>query len=385
MRHLLTDAQRGKHDEFMAFVAAEVQPFAERWDQEQALPASIVAALGTRGYLGATLPREFGGQAWDVVTFGVLNEALGKGSSALANVITVQAMVSMALLKWGTTEQRAQWLPSLASGEVIGAFALTEPGAGSSLRSLETRFTRAGDGYTLNGTKKWISCGQFSSLFLVFGKCDDTFAACALPRDTKGMHVEPIRGLMGFRAAGLAQVRFDGVHVPAANMLGKPGYALSHVAPVGLQYGRISTSCSALGLLRGCFEESITHAATRSLGDKHVGDMGMVRSLIARMGADLAAAGAVCHAACEAEERHSADVYEQTLVAKYFTSRAAVRAASDAVQIRGASGVHESSAVSRYYRDAKILEIIEGTTQIHEELLGKMFVNQAGRVLGNRT
>ncbi|HKS06192.1 MAG TPA: acyl-CoA dehydrogenase family protein [Gemmatimonadaceae bacterium] len=382
MRHLLTDAQRAKHDEFVAFVAADVEPCAERWDREQALPASIVAALGKRGYLGATLPRDFGGQAWDVVTFGLLNEALGKGSSALTNVITVQAMVSMALLKWGTAEQRAQWLPPLASGEMIGAFALTEPGAGSSLRSLETRFTKNGDGFTLNGTKKWISCAQFSSLFLVFGKCDDTFAVCALPRDTKGIHIEPISGLMGFRAAGLAQVRFDNVHVPATSMVGKPGYALSHVAPVGLQYGRISTACSALGLLRGCFEDSVTHAASRALGDKHVGDIGMVRSLIARMGADLAAASGVCHAACEAEERRSADVYEQTLIAKYFTSRAAVRAASDAVQIRGASGVHESAAVSRYYRDAKIMEIIEGTTQIHEELLGKMFVSQAGRIRG---
>ena len=383
MRHLLTDAQRAKHDEFTAFVAADVEPCAERWDQEQALPPSIVAALGTRGYLGGTLPREFGGQAWDVVTFGLLNEALGKGSSALTNVITVQAMVSMALLKWGTADQRAAWLPRLASGDAIGAFALTEPQAGSSLRSLETRFTPNGNGFTLNGTKKWISCAQFSSVFLVFGKCDDTYAACLLPRDTRGMHIEPISGLMGFRAAGLAQVRLDNVQVPAGYMVGKPGFALSHVAPVGLQYGRISTACSALGLLRGCFEDSVTHAASRKMGDQRAGDIGMVRSLIARMGTDLAAAGALCHTACVAEDRRSPDGYEHTLMAKYFASRAAVRAASDAVQIRGASGVHESAAVSRYYRDAKIMEIIEGTTQIHEDLLGKMFVNQAGRIRGS--
>ena len=136
----------------------------------------------------------------------------------------------------------------------------------------------------------------------------------------------------------------------------------------------------ALGLLRGCFEESIAYAATRKIGDNTVGDIGMIRSLIARMGTDLEAGSFLCHSACRAEDDHLPEAFEKTLMAKYFTSRAAVRAASDAVQIRGASGCHGSSPVSRYYRDAKIMEIIEGTTQIHEDILGKMFVDQAGRL-----
>jgi alkylation response protein AidB-like acyl-CoA dehydrogenase len=185
---------------------------------------------------------------------------------------------------------------------------------------------------------------------------------------------------MGFRAAGLAQLYFDDVEVPLENMVGKPGFALSHVAPVGLQYGRISTAWSGLGLLRGCFEESVGYAATRKIGSNTVGDIGMIRSLIARMGTDLEAGRLLCHNACRAEDDHLPEVFEKTLMAKYFTSRAAVRAASDAVQIRGAAGCHGSSPVSRYYRDAKIMEIIEGTTQIHEDMLGKIFVDQAGRV-----
>jgi alkylation response protein AidB-like acyl-CoA dehydrogenase len=185
---------------------------------------------------------------------------------------------------------------------------------------------------------------------------------------------------MGFRAAGLAQLHFENVKVPAANLVGKPGFALSHVAPVGLHYGRISTACSALGLLRGCFEESIAHAARRKIGDKTVGEMGMIRSLIARMGTDLEAARLLCHDACHSEDEHLPEVFEKSFMAKYFTSRAAVSAASDAVQIRGASGCHGSSPTSRFYRDAKIMEIIEGTTQIHEDVLGKMFVDQAGRL-----
>jgi len=300
----------------------------------------------------------------------------------LTGVLTVQAMVSMALLKWGTEEQRERWLPPLAKGEMIAAFALTEPGAGSAIQSLATEFTRSPhrDALVLNGSKKWITCAQRAGVFLVFGKLEQRSVACLVPRETAGLEVEPIRDLMGFRSAGLAQLTFHDVELPSANIVGKPGFALSHVAPVGLQYGRISTACSGLGLLRGCFEQSIAHAAVRKIGEKTVGEIGMVRSLIARMGANLEAGSFLCHNACRAEDDHLPEVFEKTLIAKYFTSRAAVRAASDAVQIQGAAGVHGSSQVSRYYRDAKIMEIIEGTTQIHEELLGKMFVGQAHRL-----
>jgi alkylation response protein AidB-like acyl-CoA dehydrogenase len=382
MQPLLTDSQKGKHEEFKTFVTHNVEPFAEQWDRDQRIPDSVISQLAQCGYLGCSLPPDWGGQGWDIVTFGLLNEALGRGSSALAGVLTVQAMVSMALLKWGTTEQKRKWLPPLAKGEMIGAFALTEPGAGSAIQSLVTEFTQNSEGrpLVLNGTKKWISCAQFATVFLVFGTLGGRSVACVVPRETPGLRVEPISDLMGFRAAGLAQLHFHDVEVPSANLVGKPGFALSHVAPVGLHYGRISTACSALGLLRGCFEESIVHAVTRKIGDKTAGDIGVIRSLIARMGTDLEAGSCLCHNACRAEDDHLPEVFAKTLMAKYFTSRAAVRAASNAVQIKGASGCHGSSPVSRYYRDAKIMEIIEGTTQIHEDLLGKIFVDQAGRL-----
>jgi alkylation response protein AidB-like acyl-CoA dehydrogenase len=289
-------------------------------------------------------------------------------------------MVSMILLKWGSVEQKQKWLPLFAKGEVIGAFALTEPGGGSAIQSLVTEFTPSsqGDSLILNGSKKWISCAQFAAVFLVFGTLGRHSVACLVPRETPGVCVEPISDLMGFRAAGLAELHFHNVEVPSANVVGKPGFAISHVAPIGLHYGRISTACSALGLLRGCFEESIAYAAERKVGDKTVAGIGMIRSLIARMGADLEAGSLLCHNACRAEDHHLPEVFEKTLIAKYFTSRAAVKAASDAVQIRGASGCHGSSPVSRHYRDAKIMEIIEGTTQVHEDILGKIFVGQAG-------
>lgn len=382
MQHLLTERQKARHAEFKDFVALHVEPFAETWDREQSIPDDVISRLAHAGFLGSSLPPDYGGQGWDIVTFGLLNEAFGKGSSSLTGVLTVQAMVSMALLKWGTEEQKATWLPPLAKGEMLAAFALTEPGAGSDIQSLVTEFTKSskGDFLILNGHKKWISCAQFAGIFLVFGKLEQRSLACLVREGTPGLDVEPIHDLMGFRSAGLAQLTFNNVEVPLANVVAKPGFALSHVAPVGLQFGRISTACSGLGLLRGCFEESIAHAAVRRVGDKTVGEIGMIRSLIARMGTDLEAGSFLCHNACRTEQDHVPEAFEKTLAAKHFTSRAAVRAANDAVQIRGASGCHASSPVSRYYRDAKIMEIIEGTTQVHEDVLGKIFVDRAGRL-----
>lgn len=374
-----SDLRVSKYEEYKAFVALQVEPCAEHWDREQRIPNSILSLMAEAGYLGCAVPAEFGGQDYDAAAWGLLHEAFGKGSSALTGVLTVQTMVSKALLKWGTPEQKREWIPPLASGETIGAFALTEAGSGSDTRSSTTTFDRDGHQLILNGSKKWISCAQFAGMFLVFGTLESRPVACIVPRTSPGVTVTPIRDLMGFRSAGLGEIHFDSVVVPSSNCVGKPGYALSHVASVGLHYGRISTACSALGLLRGCVEESIAYASQRKIGEKAVGDMGMIRSLIARMGTDLEAGRLLCQAACEAQDRQLPEAFGKALMAKYFTSRAAVAAASDAVQIRGASGCHGSSPVSRYYRDAKIMEIIEGTTQIHEDLLGQMLVGQTGR------
>jgi len=389
VRRWLTEAQQARYAEFKRFVAENVEPFAEDWERSQQLPSELISRMSAAGFLGCSLSREYGGQGWDAVTFGLLNEAFGRASSSLTSVLTVQAMVAMALAKWGTREQKAQWLPRLAGGEVIASFALTEPGAGSALQSLTTTYAQGprADSFLLNGSKQWITCAQVAGIFLVFGKLEQQPVACLVPRDSPGFTIEPIRELMGFRAAGLATLSFRDVEVPRTNMVGRPGFGFSHVAPVGLQFGRISTACSALGLLRGCFEESVAYAAERKIGASTVGELGMVRSLIAGMGTELQAATLLCLNACKSEDEHAAEAFENALAAKYFTSRAAVKAASDAVQIRGASGCHESSPTSRYYRCAKIMEIIEGTTQIHEQLLGKMFVGQIGvqRASGEQT
>ena len=371
-------AQQDRQAEFREFAAREVAPFAAQWDRDQAIPAPAVARLAGRGYLGCSVPREYGGLGWDAATFGLLNEALGGASCALTGILTVQAMVCAVLLKWGTPGQKRSWLPPLAGGDMIAAFALTEPAGGSATQALATELGHGAGGLVLNGAKMWISCAQFAAVFLVFGMLGGRSVACLVPRTAPGLRVEPIDDLTGFRGAGLARLRFEQVRVSPDSLVGQPGFALSHVAPLGLHYGRLSTACSASGLAAACLERSTAHAASRRTGDARIGDKGMVRSLIAAMATDVEAGRLLCRSACRAEDERLPQAFEASLMAKYFTSRAAVRAASDAVQILGAAGCHASSPVSRYYRDAKIMEIIEGTTQIHEDLLGRMFVDRAG-------
>lgn len=375
----LTPEQRQRRAAFEAFAAEHVVPHAAAWDAAQEIPRDALAALGRAGYLGATVPTTYGGLGWDAVTFGLLNDVLGRHDSAYTGYVTVQSMIGMALAKWGTPAQRREWLEPIARGEKIGSFVLTEPAGGSDLQAMTTQYAWSADGkdLVLNGEKKWISCAQVSDVFLVFGKLESQSLACLVPRDSAGFEIEPIKDMLGFRAAGLGRLRFRDVRVPAANIVGKPGFALSHVAPIGLHYGRISTACSALGLLRGCCEESVTFAAGRMAGNRPIGDMGMVQSMLARMGADLSAAELLCWSACRAEDERRPDSFTAAMTAKYFASRAAVQAAVDAIQIHGAHGCHESAPIARYFRASKIMELIEGTTQVHERLLAQEMLRTA--------
>jgi len=375
----LRDQDR-RQEEFRRFAAEVVEPLAGDWDRAQAIPASALAALAQAGYFGAHLPEEFGGKGWDAATFGLLHEAVGRADSALAGYLTVQAMVSAVILKWGDPAQRRRWLPPLAEGRILASFALTEPDGGSDLAALRTEFRRGGPhgGLLVEGDKQWISGGQTADVFLVFGRLEGQPIAGLVRRDSGGMEVEPIRDMMGFRAAGLARLRFRGAPVAAEDVLGRPGFAFSHLAPVGLQWGRLSTAHSALGLLRACFEASTDYAATRRSSGSRVGDLGMIQSLIARMGADLEAARLLCASAAQAEAERRPESFRRAFLAKYFVSRAVTAAAANAVQIHGAAGCQEDAPVARYYRNAKIMEIIEGTTQVHETILGQSFVDEGG-------
>ncbi len=381
MTLFLTEDQKARYAQFQEYAEAWIRPFAAAWDEAQQIPETILEQLGKLGYLGGLIPSEYGGGGWDAVTFGLLNEALGRMDSAVTSVVTVQSMVAGAILKWGSTEQRNRWLPLMAAGDILAAFALTEPGAGSDLRSIAAAFQRnkTNNGLTLEGEKKWITFGQRADVFLVFGMLEEKPLACLVPRASDGLEVLPIHDMVGFRASGLARLHFRQVHIPPENVIGKAGFGLSHVASIGLHYGRISTACSGLGLLRACLEESTDYALLRKVDGRKLSELGLVQALLAKVGTEYEAAQLLCWSACRAEDAKLPEAYTKASIAKHYTSRAAVEAAGIALQILGASGCHESSPVARYYRGAKIFEIIEGTSQIHQLIQVEELMREAHR------
>jgi len=371
---LLTEEQQAHYREFCEFVRQNVALHAADWDKRRGVPKEVIKLCSKAGYVGGIIPGEFGGGGWDTVTFGLLNEAIGSASSSLCALFTVHTMVAMPLAKWGTPDQQKRFLEPMVSGDLIASFALTEPKVGSDMQAIETTFTLRGDIYLLNGTKKWITYSGISDIFLVFGKTTEGKPlACIIRSNAPGVKVTRLEDLLGFRAAYVSQVEFNDCEIRQEDVVGKPGLALAYVAPYGLHYGRMSTAWSAVGLLRACLETSAAYASQRRAFDSPIIDHGMIRQIITDMGVNLEAAQLLCLSAAMADDAHSPKAMEKTLMAKYFASRAAVRAAADTVQVMGAAGCHEENPAARYYRNSKIMEIIEGTNQVLQRVLGKSF------------
>ncbi|MCU0287157.1 MAG: acyl-CoA/acyl-ACP dehydrogenase, partial [Acidobacteria bacterium] len=329
---LLTAEQKDHYRDFCNFVKEQVAPFDLTWDREQGVPREVMTKCGQAGFVGGIIPKEYGGGGWDAVTFGLLNEAFGAASASLCALFTVQTMVAMTLVKWGTDAQRAQWLPPMAKGEIIASFAMTEPKVGSDIQAVETTFTPKGDIFLLNGTKKWITLSAAADIFLVFGKDNEGKSMAAIVRSkAPGVNVKPLKDLLGFRGAHLSQIEFENCEVQPGDLVGKPGLVLPYVAPLGLHYGRISTAWNSTGLLRACLETSAAYAQERRQFQAPIIDHGAIRQIITDMGVNLEAARLLCLNACMAEDAHSPDAIEKVLLAKYFASRAAAHAAADTV------------------------------------------------------
>lgn len=376
MNRQLDQEQVERYEQFIHFSRQKVVHQAAIWEREEAIPREMVEECAAAGYLGATIPQRYGGMGWGAVTYGLLNEAIGGASISLTGLLNVHTMVAQTLLKWGTEEQKQRWLPVLASGQAVGAFALTEPEAGSDIQAIATRYTRSHDDFLITGTKKWITFAAAADVFLIFGKLDDAPVAALVERDTPGLRVSPIQHMLGFKAAHLARLELRDCRIPSQNLIGKPGFALSYIAPYALDYGRISVALAALGSLRACLELCGKYSLERESFGSRLIEHGTISAMIADMGVDLEAAILLCLEACKAKDEHLPDATEKIMVAKYFTCKAAAHHAANAVQIMGAIGCNEQFPLARFYRDAKTMEIIEGSNQIHQFLLGKSFARR---------
>ena len=376
MMNNISRQQKEKYHEFLRFVESNIDPQANQWEKEEGIPKSIIELCKGAGYLGGTLPLEYGGQGWDALTYGMFTEAIAKSSTSLSGLFNVHTMIEQTILKWGTREQKDHWLSSMAKGERLGAFALTEPEAGSDISKIATEYKLDGENLILNGRKKWVTFGALADIILVFGKLNEKFVSCLVEKNTPGLRIVPIKNMLGFRAGHLAELHFDKCVIKKENIIGRGGLALSCIAPYALDFGRISVAFAALGILRGCLEICSMHVLKRNTFGRPLIDHGAIRKMIADMGVDYEAARLLCIDSTMAKNEHLPNAAEKIMVAKYFATLTASRHSGNAVQIMGALGCHEEVAVSRYYRDSKMLEIIEGSNEIHQMLLGKSFAMQ---------
>jgi alkylation response protein AidB-like acyl-CoA dehydrogenase len=366
---------------FREFVDEEIAPHAGRWDREGAIPREIVAALAGRGYLAAGLRDGGGRRAIDMVRFGVLHEEVGRGCSSVRSLLTVHGMVAHSVRRWGSPAQNERWLPALAAGGAVGAFALTEEGSGSDARDVRTRVTRDGSGYVLDGGKRWITMGAVADVFLVFARDERGMSAFLVERDSPGLDVQPTPPPTGTRASRLAQLSFDGCRVPADAALGPRGLALGTVLSAALDIGRYSVACGCVGIAQACLEASLDFSRGRHASGLPIRQHQLIREMIANMATDVRAARLLCQQAGLLKDEGDPATVAATWEAKYFASRAAARAASDAVQIHGARGCSTDYPVERYLRDAKVMEIIEGSTQIQQITIAELVYQEPATIV----
>lgn len=352
-----------------AFVDSELAVRAADFDATQRVTPDIIRRLAELGLWGAALPEAAGGLGVDMRTFAELHEEIGRGCSSVRSLLTVHSMVGWAVNRWGDDAQRGRWLRPLATGEVIGAFCLTETGAGSDASAITTTAEPAGDGWVLRGSKRWVTAGQIAGVFLVFARTARGMSAFLVPGEAPGLRTTAVTDLLGTRASMVAQVDLDGCAVPGSALVGPNGFALHSVLADALDMGRLSVACGCVGILQACLDATVAHSAHREQGGVALAEHQLVRRMVTDMATATAAARLLCDRAATLRDAGNPDGTTATFMAKYFAATAAARAAADAVQVHGAAGCAPGSDVARYFRDAKVMEIIEGSSQVQQVVI----------------
>ncbi len=347
-----------------AFVDAHITPYADAYDQKGRVPEELLGQIAAAGLWAPFLPPEAGGAGMDMVTLGEVHEEVGRGCSSVRSLLTVHTMVSWAVQRWGTPAQRERWAPALCRGDVLGAFCLSEPGAGSDASGITSTAEQAGGGWVLNGVKKWITGGQRADVYLVFARTASSIGAFLVPRDAPGVQVRPIDDMLGTRASMLAEVSFQDVRLDGDALLGPSGFTAGMVLTGTLDLGRYSVASGSVGIIQACLEACATYTARREVGGSVLRDRPLIQAKLSDMITDARAARLLCAEAGRLKDAGEASTLMATWVAKYFASTAAARHASEAVQIHGANGCSPDYPVARFYRDAKVMEIIEGSNEI---------------------
>jgi butyryl-CoA dehydrogenase len=378
---LLTDEQRQIRDTLLEFARAELAPHAAAWDRDHTFPREALRALGRLGALGVVVPERFGGAELDYVSLAVALEEIAAGDGATSTIVSVQnSVVCGPVHAFGSDAQKQRFLPPLARGELLGCFCLTEPHTGSDAAAIATRAERRGDVYVLNGVKQFITSGANADVAIVFARTDKAAGSKGISAfivDTKasGFVVARIEEKLGQRASDTAQIAFENCEVAAANLLGSEGEGY-RIALSNLEGGRIGIAAQAVGMARAALDAALAYARERQAFGKPIVEHQAVNFRLADMATKIEVARQMVWHAAALRDAGMPCLTEASM-AKLFASEMAEQVATDAIQIHGGYGYVTDFPVERIYRDVRVCQIYEGTSDIQRLVIGRALA--AGR------
>jgi alkylation response protein AidB-like acyl-CoA dehydrogenase len=370
----LTEEQREFKKAARDFLEAEVVPHRQQWDRDEAVDPAIAAKMGEIGFFGITIPEEYGGLGGDWITYCIGMEELGRADSAVRGLVSVSAgLVGKVILAHGSEEQKQRWLPGIASGTAVGCFALTEPDNGSDPAHLKTRARRDGDDWLISGSKIFITNATLAEVALVFARTGDDGArgisAFLVPTDAAGFGRTLIHGKLGLRGQATAELSFDNVRVPASAMVGEEGKGFRY-AMESLDKGRISVAAGCTGIIQASLETAVGYATDRQQFGKPIAAYQLIQEMIAEISVDADAARLLTWRAADLVQQGEPFSVPASK-AKLFASEAAVKAANLAIQVLGGYGYIDEYPAQKLMRDARVMTLYEGTSQIQKLLIGR--------------
>ncbi|MGI5242254.1 acyl-CoA dehydrogenase family protein [Dactylosporangium sp. CA-139066] len=358
------------------FATTEIAPRVAEYDAQETLPRDILAKLGELGFFGGAVSPEYGGLGLDYVTFAQVIEEISKVCNAMGCLISMPSgLVGASIERFGTPEQKERWLRPLAEGKFFGAAGVTEPRSGSDVAGMTTSYVKDGDQFVINGAKAWITNIDIADFFVTFATGDRSkrhrgVTAFLLPRDTPGISVSPYHGKLGFRPLCSGDLVLQDVRVGPDAVLGEEGGGFA-VAMTAVERGRLGVAARALGVAQSCLDDARAFATVREAFGREIANFQIVQSKITDMAVGVETARLLVTAAAAALDRGER-ARRLTSMAKMYASDVAFRSAADAVQIHGASGVSPEYRVGRLFRDAKVLQIVEGSNDLHRALIAEM-------------
>ncbi|MBX6331222.1 MAG: acyl-CoA dehydrogenase [Gemmatimonadaceae bacterium] len=374
----LTDEQREIQRMAREFAQAEIAPYTAAWDRDAHFERSVITRMGELGFLGMLIPEQYGGLGLDTCTYVVALEEIAAADASIAVAMSVHnSLPTQMLLRWGSEEQKARFLAPMARGEWLGAFALSEPEAGSDAASLRTQAVRDGDCWVLNGTKAWVTNGNTADVIIAMARTDPPnerrgargISAFIITPDLPGFHVGKKEDKLGLRASPTVQLTFDNLRVPAENLLGAEGSGFIY-ALQSLDNGRLGIAAQALGIARAAMEHSVAYAAERRQFGKPIKEFEAIQFKLADMATRITAARALLYSAAAAKDR-GAPITQFSSMSKLLASETAMWVTTQAIQIFGGYGYVKDYPVERLFRDAKVTEIYEGTSEIQRIVIAR--------------